>query len=645
MWWLPSLGFLGCAAQDKDNRPCPDGYETVSAGVCIPSAEANPAASDTGADELGITPAQGSEASLPKLGVVLPDACATPPGLPDDPLIDRGAMDSAADGGPPMKLVDLAADPARALVWGTGDGGLVAVDVHDASAPTRVSTYPSTGESRFGHVFAFQEGDDGHGLVYLTHVDTGLTIVDGTNPAALEWIGTNEGVDLGHMSQWEDRLYVANQSGIVQVMDISDRSNPVPVGAIEELGTPWRLATTESALYIADSLDGLVTVDLSDPDLPTVADTISVPGIQDVAVSGQLLVAAAGIRGAILYDLSHPLQPRQIGQLRYGSAVLRVHLDGDLLWLVDHESVRVIDITEPRKAQPVGSRATPQWATAVTTLDGVAWVADWGVLSGHQAEPTILAPDIELELDEIFLHPDGQYLSMSVRNMGRKTLELTGARTDVAQLDIRVSEQVIGPRGTEYLRLRWPGGEFEASQLCISSNDPDTPVIRLPLHSGGGGSSPLVGSEAPDFILTAIDVEGSSGEGPVPATFSKRLVEQRGQPMVLLFFSLDDPLLPAELLEIEHNIWRKYEPAEIGVWGISSGDPPAMAALWIALGLSFDLFPDPGKDVQQTYPMDLAFSNAEYPQEWVIDAEGAVIYAGNVLNPGALQATIERALE
>ena len=651
LWWLPPIGILGCAVQDKDNTPCPSGYKALRPGVCIPSTEEDPVVSDTGGEsdtgtaEPDDTPSLGFQASVPRPGVLLPSVCSTPTGLPADPITDRGVMDSAADGGPPVKMVDLAADPARALVWGVGEGGLLAIDVQDASVPIRLSTLASTEEARYDHVFAFQEEDDGHGLVYLTEGETGLIVVDGTDPVNPEWVGTQGGLGLGHMSQWGDRLYVANQSGIIQVMDISNRSNPAPAGAVEALGTPWRLAATESALYLADSLDGLVTMDRTDPDNPMVMDTISIPGIQDVAVSEQLLVAAAGVHGAILFDLTLPLQPRRIGQIQYGSAVLRVHLDGDTLWLVDHESVRVIDVTEPLKAQPVGSRATPQWATDVVTVDQVAWVADWGALSGHQADPATLAPDIELQLDEVYLHPDGQYLSMTVRNMGRTTLELTGIQTDVDQLDIRVSKSLIGPRGTERLRLSWPGGEFGASELCISSNDPDTPVIRLPLHSGGGGSSPLVGSEAPDFILTAIDIEGSSGGGPVPATFSERLVEQRGQPMVLVFFSMDDPLVTAELLEIEHNIWRKYEPAGVGVWGISAGDPPAMASLWITLGLSFDLFPDPDRDVQDTYPMDLAFSNAEYPQEWVIDAYGNVIYAGNVLNPGALQATIERALE
>jgi peroxiredoxin len=230
-------------------------------------------------------------------------------------------------------------------------------------------------------------------------------------------------------------------------------------------------------------------------------------------------------------------------------------------------------------------------------------------------------------------------------NRGRSTLSLLGAQTELPGLQIGFSSELIGPGGEAQLNLRWDGVAPLDGTICLATNDPDQPTIQLDVHTGGGGSNPLVGTIAVDFILTQIDVEGTSGDGPVPAWFSKRLQDQRGQPMVLVFFSVEDPMLTAELLEQEHNIWRYFEAAGAKMWGIADDDAAELRDIWQELKLSFPVFPDPDSDVHITYPMTQALPSTAYPQHWVVDSDGVIVYASNHLNPGALRAAVRSALE
>ena len=642
------VGVLGCKNKEAERQPCPDGYEAGAPGTCFPTTDADPGDSGSPASDTGPEDTPDTGEPPPPIGIALPGNCSPPEVRPDLPLVEVGAVDSALDGGSEMKLIDIAADVERELLWGVGDGGLQPIDASSTSTPSRHAPVVSEADPspRYQHVHVFDAEDDGHGLVYVTNWTQGLTIFDGTDPDDVIEVRTVPSIGLSDMTQWDNRLYVASHGGAVQAYDITDRTNPMPVGAIGELGTPWRLTATEGALYVADALEGtILALDRTNPDMPSIATTITLPGVQDVDAQGDLLAAAAGINGVTLYVLSDPLAPREVAQLRFGSAVSRVHLDGDHLWLVDQEGVRLVDVTSPMKAQSVGSYPTPQWAMDVTTIDDTAWVADWGAASGYARTPDVLAPDLRLQFSEVYLHPDGDMRTVTIYNTGQYILEISGAQTDIDGLEIRASSDTVGPGGTGKLYLTWDGGPATSGEVCLATNDPDSPSLVIPVHMGDTGENPLVGTIAPDFILTAIDLEGTSGGGPVPATFSQRLQDQRGQPISLLFFSEHDLASPFELIEFEHNVWRHFEPAGAKVWGISSGDPVEMAELWMMLGLTFPLFPDPDAEVQVTYPMPPALSNADYPQHWVIDADGVIIYAGNFLNPGAIRGTIADALE
>ena len=62
------------------------------------------------------------------------------------------------------------------------------------------------------------------------------------------------------------------------------------------------------------------------------------------------------------------------------------------------------------------------------------------------------------------------------------------------------------------------------------------------------------------------------------------------------------------------------------------------------LGLTYPVLLDEDGSALRDYEMTMAFPSAAYPQDWVIGADGTIVYANNGFEADEMQAAIEREL-
>ncbi len=445
--------------------------------------------------------------------------CTAPPGLAADPITALDALDLQRHVF--AEVVDVAVDDDRGIAWAVGQGGLMAVDLR---SPTGLDYLGRT------HVPAtldrFTAVTLGPGTtVYATSRELGIYAVDGTDPRALpDPVGIAED-EYGGMARVGDRLYATRHTGELVVFDISSPLALTERARIDGLANPWRPIAAGDRLYIADNTLGIGIVDISDPDAPALVGTVAAAGgVQDLALSadGSALYAAVGGAGVETFSLADPDAPASLGTHALGASVISVATDGDQLWAVNQQDLVAFDVSTP--AAPVGlnARRTPPWAMAVTATGGRAYVGDWAWLEVYSAAG---APVPLLDPSTPTLHvPDGGATrTVQLANPGSVPLTLTDWGTDAPGVALSLDTTTVAPGAAATLTITAPPGALDHS-VCLASTDPDTPVQTIALQSQDADGRG-VGIPAPDFSL--LDLDGNV----------HRLSDQEGVPVVLVYFA------------------------------------------------------------------------------------------------------------
>ena len=64
-----------------------------------------------------------------------------------------------------------------------------------------------------------------------------------------------------------------------------------------------------------------------------------------------------------------------------------------------------------------------------------------------------------------------------------------------------------------------------------------------------------------------------------------------------------------------------------------------------SLGLTFPILMDQDGSVNRSYAQIMAFPTAAYPQDWVVNSEGVVVYANNRFELAEMTAVIDGQLD
>jgi len=128
--------------------------------------------------------------------------------------------------------------------------------------------------------------------------------------------------------------------------------------------------------YVADERpDGLVAIDVGDPNAPVVLGSVAVPGALNLAVAHNLAFVVDG-RTLTTIDVSDPMNPVILGSVLTPGRALAVVTAGRFAYVADGpRGLAVVDVADPSDPVFVGSIDTIDDATDVAVHGGIVYVA------------------------------------------------------------------------------------------------------------------------------------------------------------------------------------------------------------------------------------------------------------------------------
>jgi WD40 repeat protein len=221
-----------------------------------------------------------------------------------------------------------------------------------------------------------------NGICSITAANSGFTaqaegIVRSFSPTDLSFVsipGFANSVDVNG-----NFAYVAAGSAGLQVVDVSDRSNPAIAGSLALPGNANDVRLLGNRAYVAAGSAGLHVIDISNPLTPVKLGTLGTgANALDVAVRGTTAYIADG-SNLFLADVTNPAAPTQISALPLTGLVQGVDVDTQRKLAVvtaGTTGIYVIDISNPAAPAVLGSVSTGD-ARDVQIRGNIAFVADF----------------------------------------------------------------------------------------------------------------------------------------------------------------------------------------------------------------------------------------------------------------------------
>ncbi len=226
--------------------------------------------------------------------------------------------------------------------------GIMVVDVADPASPVRLSRLAIPGQVNDVVV------DDNR--VVVAAGDAGVAVVDLADPTAPSLIRVfdtpGDAREVAVSGNW---VFVADDDGGFRSIDLS--GEPADGSVIAIPGA--RDVAVDGQIALVDGNPDLWVVDVSDPGSMAATATIPV-GVADLAISGTRGFVASYQMGVLVFQLTDPANPVQIGSYVPDGAVWAVDLEDGLVWLSnyaypDFGGMRVVDFTVPANPVEIGS--------------------------------------------------------------------------------------------------------------------------------------------------------------------------------------------------------------------------------------------------------------------------------------------------
>lgn len=232
------------------------------------------------------------------------------------------------------------------------NGGMSILDVTDPTNPTLAGSIGTDDLTR--HIAL-----DGT-TAYLSDFLAGMRsvdIIDPTMPVERGAAGSGNVADrfarAGHLGYASDFGPVGSR--IIQIYDLTDHANPVPLGqhATVQISD---MEATGSLLYVAENTSGLKVLDNTDPNNPAVAGTVAGTYTGIDLANGFLF--AAGNNSVFVFDLSDPNQPVELTELMLNRP-RDIQVIGHRAYVADRtRGLVILDVSNPNNLTIVGEQTT-----------------------------------------------------------------------------------------------------------------------------------------------------------------------------------------------------------------------------------------------------------------------------------------------
>jgi hypothetical protein len=178
---------------------------------------------------------------------------------------------------------------------------------------------------------------------------------------------------LGH------KVYLANGSYGLWIVNVDDRSNPVDMGHTDPGGVAWDVYVEGDYAYLAAGSWGLSVIDVSNPYNPQPVSRLDTPG----AAYGvfwdedyKRAYVADGGSGLRVINVSTPGNPFELGFCNTPGSAQDVFVVHPYAYVADEAGgLRIIDVSDPTDPDEVASFDTPGHAYGVHVVEDSAYIA------------------------------------------------------------------------------------------------------------------------------------------------------------------------------------------------------------------------------------------------------------------------------
>jgi hypothetical protein len=247
---------------------------------------------------------------------------------------------------------------------------------------------------------------------YVVDMDSGMKIIDISNPSNPVLKGTYDTTGYGRSngpadynnSGFSSVEIVGNYAYLtynyisavgysndtkLDIIDISNPSNPISIGGCYTGGTtghPRNVQVVDNLAYMANALDGLVIIDISNPATANIIGRYSTDSYDDfgfrsgyaadVEVRGNYAYLADGNLGLRIFDISDPTNPLLKGTYDTSGEAYDIQILGNYAYVADKSSgLQIIDISNP--TNPIRKVTYDTYnARGVQIVGNYAYVAD-----------------------------------------------------------------------------------------------------------------------------------------------------------------------------------------------------------------------------------------------------------------------------
>ncbi|MFP4460161.1 MAG: LVIVD repeat-containing protein [Candidatus Zixiibacteriota bacterium] len=178
----------------------------------------------------------------------------------------------------------------------------------------------------------------------------------------------------------DNYAYVAGGSDGLVIIDITNPEEPVISGSADgESGNEDAVFLSGDYAYCADG-GGLRIYDVSNPGAPEEAGFLLIDGIATgVFVKDNYAYVAAWEDGISIVEISDPTNPELVGQFTPASEYIanNVFVDGNFAYIAGNEAgIRIVDISDPTSPEDVSAYDTWGETKALDIVGNRAYVAD-----------------------------------------------------------------------------------------------------------------------------------------------------------------------------------------------------------------------------------------------------------------------------
>ncbi len=214
------------------------------------------------------------------------------------------------------------------------------------------------------------------GLAYLASKELGLSVVDVSNPSNPQPVGTaNPPFQAFHLGVWGNLAAV--DAGITgfRIVDVSTPTAPTTVGSLSTAtlgGTSGGAAISGSTAFALVSVPGnpghtdVVAINVATPSAPTIVGRVSITAGSDIRIVGNYAYISGGAAGFSVVNVANPSALSLVGSVDTPGTAAGLAVTGSYAYVGDTTSVQVIDVSSPNRPTVVGSLGVSALGMAVS---------------------------------------------------------------------------------------------------------------------------------------------------------------------------------------------------------------------------------------------------------------------------------------